>query len=99
MISTAIAGMVWYRLEDYADALAVMEDRNKLPSTYSLWRMRAEQAEKEQHRLGRSTTRVYIKPAEFVTWCRERGLNIDAKARNEFAVLGALQASTDLDKH
>lgn len=80
-----IAGMVWFKLEDYESARAIMEDSARLPATYSSWRIKAEQSEKEMRRLGWATVRAYIDPAEFVAWCRERGLNVDAKARNEFA--------------
>lgn len=92
-----IVGLVWYRVEDYADVLAIMEDRDKLPATYSLWRMKAEQAEKEQQRLGRITVRAYIDPAEFVAWCKALGLNINAEARNRYSVLIASQKTTDLN--
>lgn len=92
-----IAGMVWYRLEDYDAARAIMEDRAKLPSTYSVWRMSAEQAEKKMGRLGWTTIRAYIQPAEFAAWCSRRGLNIDAKARNEYADLIAKEAASGLN--
>lgn len=92
-----VVGLVWYRLEDYADALAIMEDRDQLPATYSLWRMKAEQAEKEQQRLGRVTVRAYINPAEFAAWCKALGLNVNAEIRNRFAVLVASQTTPDLD--
>lgn len=73
-----IAGMVWYRLEDYDAARAIMEDRNQLPGSYSVWRIKAEQAEKQMRRLGWTTTRAYINAAEFGAWCGQRGQRIDA---------------------
>ena len=91
-----IAGMVWYRLEDYDAVLILMEDRAQLPGTYSAWRMQAEQNEQKMRRLGWATTRAYLDPANFATWCRYRGLKIDAKARNEFANLVAKDAAENL---
>lgn len=96
MNSIKVAGIVWYKLQDYEAALAVMQDAKLLPPTYSEWRMKAEQAEKKMRRDGWATTRVYLDPAEFTDWCAGRRLNIDAKARQIFANEGALQASKDL---
>lgn len=92
-----VAGMVWYRLADYDQCRAVMADRHTLPATFSEWRMKAEQAEKMMQRQGWTTTRAYINPAEFPAWCAARGLNVDAKARNEFANLIARDAADHLD--
>lgn len=92
-----IAGMVWYRLEDYEAAVAIMEDRDKLPGTYSAWRIKAEQSEKQMQRLGWSTTRAYINAADFVAWCRARGLNLNAEARNQFANSVALDAARSME--
>ncbi len=91
-----VAGMVWYRLENYEDCMAVMADRHLLPKTFASWRMQAEQAEKKFRREGWTTTRVYIEAAEFVAWCKARGLNVDAAARTEFANAAAKQAAADL---
>lgn len=92
-----IAGLVWYRLEDYEAAISIMEDRNQLPATYSAWRIKAEQAEKQMQRLGWSTTRAYINAADFLAWCRARGLNLNAEARNQFANSIAIDAARSMD--
>lgn len=91
-----VAGMVWYRLEDYEAAVAIMEDRHQMPTTYSAWRIKAEQAEKQMQRLGWSTTRAYINAADFGAWCGARGLNINAEARNQFANSVALDAARSM---
>lgn len=92
-----IAGMVWYRLEDYESAVAIMEDRQQLPATYSAWRIKAEQSEKHMQRLGWSTTRAYINAPDFLAWCRQHGLNLNAEARNQFANSVALDAARSMD--
>lgn len=96
MATIKVAGMVWYKIEDYEAALALMDDAKLLPPTFSQWRMKAEQAEKKTRRDGWSATRVYLNPAEFAGWCAARGLNIDANARQLFANESALQAAKDL---
>lgn len=90
-----IAGLIWYRMEQYDAAMAIMEDRGKLHRTYTEWRLAAEKAEKQARRAGWTTTRAYLDPAEFVSWCRERGLNVDAEARKRFANTVAAQAAQD----
>ena len=92
-----ITGIVWYRLESYDAARGIMEDKDQLPSTYSAWRISAEQGEKMLRRLGRTTTRAYIDPADFIAWCKDRGLKVDAEARHHFANWIALQAATHLE--
>lgn len=94
-----VAGIVWYRLEDYDAARAIMEDGLQLPASYTAWRLGAEQGEKQMRRSGWATTRAYIHPAEFVTWCRDRGLKVDASARQEFANAVALNAAKDMHGH
>lgn len=78
-------GMVWYRLEDYDAILGIMSDREKLPRTFSEWRMKAETGEKKLRRDGKVVVRAFIDPKSFPEWCRARGLNIDSQARNQFA--------------
>ena len=92
-----VAGMVWYRLEDYDQCRAVMADGHLLPNTFAEWRMKAEHGEKMMQRQGWTTTRAYLNPAEFPAWCLARGLNIDAKARNLFANTVAKEAADHLD--
>jgi len=91
-----IAGMVWYRSEEYEAILSIMEDAFKLPRDYPIWRMQAEANEKKAHRLGFSTIRAFIDPATFPAWCLARGYKIDAEARNIFANLAAKEAAGNI---
>jgi hypothetical protein len=84
-----ITGMVWYKLEHYDAILRIMADSQKLPATFHEWRMKAETGEKVRRRSGEFVVRVFIDPETFPDWCRSRGLNVDAQARNLFAALGA----------
>lgn len=52
---------------------------------------------KEMQRLGWSTTRAYINPADFGAWCRVRELNLNAEARNQFANSVALDAARSME--
>ncbi len=92
-----VAGMVWFRLEDYEAAIVIMEDRDKFPATYSAWRIKAEQSEKKMQRLGWSTTRAYINASDFNAWCGERGLSLNAEARNQFANSVAIDVARSMN--
>lgn len=92
-----VAGVAWYRLEDYEATIGIMEDRQQLPATYSTWRIKAEQSEKQMQRLGWITTRAYINATDFGAWCRARGLNLNAEARNQFANSVALDAARSME--
>jgi len=84
-----IIGMVWYEREHYDAIRRVMADREKLPATFHEWLMKAETNEKNFRREGKIVVRAFINPETFPDWCRSRGLNIDAKARNLFAAEAA----------
>lgn len=78
-------GIAWYLEADYAEIRAIMADRERLPATWHQWRMDAEQAAKRLRRQGIVTVQAHIDPRHFPNWRRERGLNVDAKARQQFA--------------
>ena len=78
-------GMPWYRREDWDALVVLFSDLAKLPATYDKWLRRAEQAEKEFKRQGTIAERVYIDPIEFSLWCVDRGTDLDAAARMNFA--------------
>lgn len=88
-LPVTIFGMVWYQPEHYDAVLRVMSDSHKLPRTFHEWRMQAESHEKKFRREGKIVVRAFIDPETFPDWCRARGLNIDAQARNHFAALVA----------
>lgn len=48
-------------------------------------------------RRGWITTRAYIDPSDFLAWCRERGLNLNAEARNQFANRIAIDAARSME--
>lgn len=78
-------GMAWYRRQDYRRILAIMTDADLLPPTYDKWLGKAERYERQEIAKGMMIIRVIIDPDEFAAWCAASGLNIDAKARMNFA--------------
>jgi len=90
-----IIGMVWYdSIDSYNACLRIMSDSHKLHANYHLWRMQAETGEKRLRRAGKTVVRAVIDPKTFPDWCRDRGLDIDADARNQFASFVAHQIAT-----
>ena len=79
------AGLAWYEERDYAAILAIMEDADRLPSTFSSWREKAEKAERALKRQGHTVVRAMILPGEFPAWCQSRGMKVDGDARKLFA--------------
>lgn len=92
--SVLIVGMVWYKPEDYDTCRRIMRDGDKFPASYHLWRMNAETGEKRLRRAGKTVVRAFIDPETFPDWCRARGLDLDAHARNQFASWIAYQVAT-----
>lgn len=89
-----IVGMVWYRAEDYDAIRRIMADGHKLPATFDEWRPKAEAGEQRLRVEGKTVFRAFVDPETFPDWCRTRGLDIDAKARNLFAGQIAYQLAT-----
>lgn len=81
----SIVGFAWYELEDFPRIKALMEDGHALPSTYSEWRLQAEQLERKLRREGHFVIRAPLRPDELLHWCAARGLKVNASARTQFA--------------
>lgn len=90
-----IAGIAWYREDDYPSVLRIMADGHLLPRTHREWQEKAERAEATAKAQGIRVVRAIIDPQEFPAWCRRHGLNVDAKGRTEFANAEAYRLGRD----
>jgi len=79
------AGLVWYRREDYEKLKSVFSDSHVLPETFDKWLQRAENGFSDATSKGHTVVKVYIDPETFPAWCRQRSLDVNAKARVAFA--------------
>ncbi len=86
---THALGIAWYHPQDYDACLRIMSDRHEFPSRFAVWLAEAEAVEKKYASQGYIVVRAYIDPETFPDWCRSRSLNIDSKARMEYANLVA----------
>lgn len=84
-VSIRATGIPWYRREDYARILTVMEDAQLLPETWEDWFKKAKNVRDQLRRKGHVVEQVYIDPDTFPGWCLARGLDVNAKARTAFA--------------
>jgi len=78
-------GIPWYRKEDWAEIRRIMADADVLHDSFDDWLKSATHVEQRLRQSGQIVERAYIDPADFPAWCRARGLNVDAKAREAFA--------------
>lgn len=75
----------WYRKDNYAEILSVMEDAASLPDRYEWWHRGASEQVAILRRKGAASAKVSIEPAMFLAWCSEHELLPNAEARVEYA--------------
>ena len=78
-------GMAWYRPDDYDRLREILVDGAKLPASYDMWRISAEQVATTVSQSGVDVVRVTLEPDVFAAWCGARGLTTDGTARARFA--------------
>lgn len=87
-------GIAWFEdRESYQKALLIFDDSHKLPASYNEWLFQAESLCEQIERAGKTAVKAIINPDTFPEWCRDRGLNIDAGARMEFANKKAFEST------
>ncbi len=84
-MAEVVAGLAWYRREDYPKLLAIFDDADSLPETYEEWLEKAMEIERELIIQGHRVVRATIDPAIFPSWCAAKHLKLDASARTRFA--------------
>ncbi len=84
-MNVSAAGMAWYERHSYPAILRLMVDGRQLPQTYDEWLQKAEALERDLRNKGHRIKRAPIAPDLFAAWCREHGLEANAKARSRYA--------------
>jgi hypothetical protein len=85
-MTEVVAGLAWYKREDYPKLLAIFDDADSLPDTYEEWLEEAGEIERKLIIQGHRVVRAAIDPATFPGWCEAKGLKLDATARTRFAM-------------
>ena len=76
--------MPWYEPEDFAQLLALAQDREEMPADYEVWHRNAVAVMKAWLARGRALEIVTIRPAEFLAWLDETGLPNTAETRRRY---------------
>ena len=87
-----VVGQLWFRnAAQYAEYLAIFEDANRLPATFSRWHKLATHAREDALRSGKVAIQVYASVDEFLAFCRSKKIGLDAAARIDFATFKAFE--------
>ena len=82
--SPPVSALPWYDRHDYQALLELFSDPDKLPTTYDAWLERAEGVERQFKAAGFGVARIWVRPAPFAAWCKERNVSPDQAARLTF---------------
>ncbi len=75
----------WVRKDDYPSLLDMVRDLELFPPAYEKWRRAALKREHALKKTRRLWGRVYLEPQQVKTWCRKRGMRLDARACQAYA--------------
>ncbi|WP_092235109.1 hypothetical protein [Desulfobacula phenolica] len=78
-------GFPWFEKKNFKKLMKLFVDNHLLHDSYGEWLENAEHAYNSLKEKGITVDKVNIDPKTFPSWCKSRGLDIDAKARMEFA--------------
>ncbi|HEX2135921.1 MAG TPA: hypothetical protein VHG30_08440 [Microvirga sp.] len=90
LVSTPLA-VPWFRAGDYARCREMMDDRDRLPSTFAEWERGAQDRLDGLSGFGQSLEIVEIDPDEFAAFCAAQGLRPNGMARNAYACVKLAQ--------
>jgi hypothetical protein len=77
---------LWYRRDDYALIREIMEDaEDTLPLTFDEWEKNAESKQVAARREGVIMIPVFLDPAEFFNFCKEKKISPNSTTAAEFA--------------
>jgi len=79
-------GVPWYRREVYRELRELFEDGDRLPRDYDQWLDSATQGFAQIQAQGGLVLKVYLDPRHFRSWCQERQLKPDFRARQQFVM-------------
>lgn len=85
-------GIFWFRdALQYHEYKKIFTDADVLSDSYTGWKKDAEKLIKRVERNGQRVIKAEAETAEFITWCVEHDVSIDAKGRMQFASFKAHQ--------
>lgn len=79
-----VAGVCWYRQDQYERFLACAADRDKLEDTWAEWQITAERILRQYRAKGMNIRKVEIDLDDLLAYCRAEGRPNDAAARSSY---------------
>ena len=80
----SVVGLAWFDRKQWQRLAEVAEDRNELDETFELWKQSALEAVRTMEREGQRVEKVHIEVESLVSWCKEKGLPLNAKSRADY---------------
>lgn len=74
----------WYERDDFAQLLALAQDREEMRADYETWHRNAVAVTNAWLAKGRALEIVTVRPAEFVAWIAQQGLPNTAETRRRY---------------
>lgn len=85
-------GIFWFRdALQYHEYKKIFTDADVLADSYTDWKRDAEKLIKRVERNGQRVIKAQAETAEFIRWCVEHSVGIDAEGRMQFASFKAHQ--------
>ena len=82
--SAAVAGIAWYRRDQWARLRELASDADKLDESYEDWLAGAQKTLVRMEVAGVRAQRVDVELDELARWCRAEGRALDSAARAAF---------------
>jgi hypothetical protein len=79
-----IVGLVWYKEEQYMEALRLFEDGHKLPDTYAAFVEKAQGGLDHFRAHGANAVKVEADIHEVAAWCRANNHRLDGHGRTAY---------------
>jgi len=80
-----VVGLAWYRPAQWQRVRDISSDADNLEDNYEAWLRLAEQKFKELNGSGLRVEKVDVDSESLIFWCNERGLEVNAQARSQYA--------------
>ena len=80
-----MVGVTWYKREDYDALKRLYKDGDAISDTFDEWQREADRVMEELKGKGLVFEKVYLDPDTFPAWCADKGLEMDATARSQYA--------------
>jgi len=79
-----IAGIAWYRREEYGLLRTLASDADSMAATYDEWLAAGTKLIAELEKQGIVARKVDVEVRELAAWCERQGRPLDGAARSEF---------------